>query len=80
MYRTLLVPLDGSALGEGALPTAAYLAQRMGAGVTLVRAASDAKLVGQPYKPPAGERLGVRDKVTQLAGGNTLVAGMRHRF
>ncbi len=42
MYRTLLVPLDGSALGEGALPTAAYLAQRMGAGVTLVRAASDA--------------------------------------
>ncbi len=30
----------------------------------VVRAASDAKLVGQPYKPPAGERLGVRDKVT----------------
>lgn len=24
--------------------------------------------------------VGVRDKVTQLAGGNTLVAGMRHRF
>ena len=30
----------------------------------VVRAASDAKLVGQPYKPPAGERLGVRDKIT----------------
>jgi eukaryotic-like serine/threonine-protein kinase len=29
----------------------------------VVRAASDPRLVGQPYKPPAGERLGTRDKV-----------------
>ena len=42
MYRTLLVPLDGSALGEGALPTAATLAQRMGARVVLVRVVDDA--------------------------------------
>ena len=29
----------------------------------VVRAASDSKLVGQPYKAPSGERLGTRDKV-----------------
>ncbi|MFN8474017.1 MAG: universal stress protein [Anaerolineae bacterium] len=41
MYRTILVPLDGSALGEGALPTAVFLAQRMGARVLLARVAGD---------------------------------------
>jgi nucleotide-binding universal stress UspA family protein len=35
MYRTLLVPLDGSPFGEAALPLAAALAQATGAGLSL---------------------------------------------
>ncbi|MFN8499817.1 MAG: universal stress protein [Anaerolineae bacterium] len=42
MIRTILVPLDGSALGEGALPTATALAQRMGAQLVLARVVSSA--------------------------------------
>ena len=36
MFKHLLVPLDGSRLAEVALPMAAYLAERVGATVTLV--------------------------------------------
>ena len=36
MLKNILVPLDGSRLAEAALPAAAYLAVRAGAGVTLV--------------------------------------------
>jgi len=36
MFEHLLVPLDGSQLAEAALPAAAYLAQTLGARVTLV--------------------------------------------
>lgn len=36
MFRSLLVPLDGTQLSEAALPTVAYLAQRAGARVTLL--------------------------------------------
>ena len=42
----------------------------------VVRAASNDKLVGQPYKPPAGEPLGVRDKVVverYLVGGEPML-------
>ena len=42
----------------------------------VVRAASDAKLVGQPYKPPAAEALGQRDKVAvgrYVAGGEPVL-------
>lgn len=39
MLNTILVPLDGSPLGEYALPTAADLAHRSGAQLLLVRAA-----------------------------------------
>jgi nucleotide-binding universal stress UspA family protein len=35
MYRSILVPLDGSNFGEHALPLAATLARRAGAGLTL---------------------------------------------
>jgi len=37
MYRSLLVPLDGSALGEQALPFALSIARRAGATINLVR-------------------------------------------
>ena len=36
MFKHLLVPLDGSPLAEAALPAAAYLAQKLGASVTLL--------------------------------------------
>ncbi len=36
MFRHILVPLDGSALAESALPAAAYLAQALDANVTLL--------------------------------------------
>jgi nucleotide-binding universal stress UspA family protein len=36
MFKHLLVPLDGSALAEAALPAASYLAQTMGASATLI--------------------------------------------
>ena len=36
MFKHLLVPLDGSRLAESALPPAAYLAQTLGARVTLI--------------------------------------------
>lgn len=36
MFKHLLVPLDGSILAESALPAAAYLAQTLGASVTLI--------------------------------------------
>lgn len=38
MFKTMLVPLDGSALSERALPYATALARRAGARVVLVRA------------------------------------------
>lgn len=37
MFRTIIVPLDGSALAEQALPTACELARRSAANLTLVR-------------------------------------------
>lgn len=36
MFTHILVPLDGSGLAEAAVPAAAYLASRLGAGVTLL--------------------------------------------
>jgi len=36
MFKHLLVPLDGSRLAEAALPAAVYLAEALGAGVTLL--------------------------------------------
>jgi nucleotide-binding universal stress UspA family protein len=46
MYRTLLVPLDGSVFGERALPLAMTLAWRVGAQLVLMRAANAAVFPG----------------------------------
>ena len=46
MYRTILIPLDGSAFSERALPMATALARTLSAQIILVRAASAATLPG----------------------------------
>lgn len=51
--RRILVPLDGSELAEAALPLAAGVARRSGAGVVLVRVTGIGVLVDSPYIPPA---------------------------
>ena len=45
--RKILVPLDGSALAEMAIPTAVQLAKEQGATVTLVRAAAESWIHGE---------------------------------
>ncbi len=40
MYHRILVPLDGSPLAEAALPHAAAIARRFGAGITLLQVVS----------------------------------------
>src|SRR5579859_3127600 len=46
MFENILVPLDGTALGEAALPYARALVAKTGASLTLVRAAHYASLLG----------------------------------
>jgi nucleotide-binding universal stress UspA family protein len=46
MFKNILVPLDGSFVGETALPYATALAGRVGASLTLVRAAGLPLIVG----------------------------------
>jgi nucleotide-binding universal stress UspA family protein len=52
---TLIVPLDGSALAEAALPFAVDLAQRLSAQVMLSRAVPFAGAIVDETAPPAGE-------------------------
>jgi len=52
MFRHILVPLDGSGLAEAALPAAAFIAERMGARVTLLHVLEKAppeEVHGQPH-------------------------------
>lgn len=50
MYRSLLVPLDGSPFAEEALPLAMSIAQRAGASLQLVAVAADASFSFLPEK------------------------------
>lgn len=54
-YRTILVPLDGSTLSEGALPTATALARKSGARLVLVKAAWPPAVLG---RSPIEEQFG----------------------
>ena len=52
MFRHILVPIDGSLMAESALPAAAYLAQKLGARVTLmhvVETNAPGAVHGQPH-------------------------------
>ena len=55
MFRSILVPLDGTPFGETALAPAIALAKRFGARITLVRTAFD---TGAPDTPPEMAWLG----------------------
>ena len=78
-YRTILVPLDGSHLAEGALPTARALAARFGATIHTVTAAiSD--LEADRIRAEAAAALGTdRDDPRIHAEADTDVAGAVHR-
>lgn len=72
MYSTILVPLDGSPLGERALPVAVALARRSGACVELihVRGPGAASAHAPMYDTRLDEDLerDIRDRITALAG------------
>src|ERR671932_492509 len=54
MYQRILVPLDGSELSEAGLPPAQALAQRLGASLSLVRAANVTATVMAATGPDSG--------------------------
>ena len=57
VHRTILVPLDGSHLADGALPTARALAARFGATIhTVTVAVSDFELAAHPRRSGARTR------------------------
>jgi nucleotide-binding universal stress UspA family protein len=70
MYRTILVPLDGSSFSERALPAATALARATGAGLVLIRAASASVLPGAHSADLQGRQLQKEDLfVSADAGG-----------
>jgi nucleotide-binding universal stress UspA family protein len=72
MYKSILVPLDGSPLAEAALPFAQWLAERSGASLTLVRAAHARRSVGDT--PPEQQRTVAEAEVYLTALADELVA------
>ena len=58
MFRHFLVPLDGSRMAEAALPVAVYLAEKLGARVTLMHVVernAPSEVHGQSHLKTAGE-------------------------
>lgn len=53
MFKTILVPLDGSARAESAVPVAACIAHAYGASITLLRIAETPVEYGPYLAPPA---------------------------
>ena len=80
--RTIVVPLDGSALAEAAVPVAAWLAQATGAGVRFVHVIDDDRLADTPqevtlardrfatYSKGLGELLGIPTSTTEVLSGD----------
>ena len=79
VYRTILVPLDGSHLADGALPTARALAARFGATIhTVTVAVSDFEL--QRIRAEAAHALGTDPDDPRIhVEVDTDVAGAVHR-
>jgi nucleotide-binding universal stress UspA family protein len=79
MYRTLLVPLDGSRSSEHALPLAAGIARRAGAALHLVRVRPPS-LVGEGVAAFATEKSAwamARSYLEEMAGRLEAVTGMK---
>lgn len=49
LYKTILIPLDGSARAEAIIPHVEYLAQRTGAGTIFFQVVEPPPLVAGPY-------------------------------
>src|SRR6266702_4225031 len=67
MYKSILVPLDGSPLAEAALPFAESLAERAGASLVLVRATHAHPTLGNNAPEQQREIAGAEDYLTILA-------------
>ena len=69
MTKTVLVPLDGSPLAEGALPTATWLARSLGAELHLVSTeVGPRRLEQREYLDAVHDRLGIDGVVTHVVG------------
>ena len=79
MYRSILVPLDGSAFAEQAIPVALTLAEGSGAKVTLARAWDPANYrYSSELTPPLGEvGARARDKLAAVEYLDTVAARVR---
>lgn len=77
MYRTILVPLDGSELAEKALPIATALAEASGTRLILVRAAWAHVLAGMD--PTDAQVAAVREAEAYLSGVTGRVATLNVR-
>jgi nucleotide-binding universal stress UspA family protein len=71
MLNNILVPVDGSAVGEAALPYAEALARRSGAALTLVRAAQAPPMRGDPGTAQARAIEQAESYLSTLAAGLT---------
>jgi nucleotide-binding universal stress UspA family protein len=79
VYSTVLVPLDGSQLADGAMPTARALAKRFGATVHTVTV-TDSDLEGQRIRSNAAHALGTdADDARVHVEMDTDIAGAVHR-
>lgn len=69
MVETVLVPLDGSSIGEGALPTAAWLARTLGAELHLISTTLGPETLDQQaYLQGVREGLGIDGVVPHIVG------------
>ncbi|HEX5829900.1 MAG TPA: universal stress protein [Gemmatimonadaceae bacterium] len=77
MYRTILVPLDGSSFCEHALPPALTLARRSGAALRLVVVYSR---IVRPFPVPEAASYDTRFDVQQLRDREAYVEALVHRL
>ena len=71
MFKNIVVPLDGSATAEAALPAAKGLAQALGARLTLVRVV-DTGAIARSLAPAATDAVGLSSNMSQML--DTIIA------
>jgi nucleotide-binding universal stress UspA family protein len=65
MFKNIVVPLDGSATAEVALPVAQGLAQALGARITIVRVV-DTSAIARSLAPTATDAIGISTNMSQM--------------